>query len=146
MTRDGFFTLGGGPVKLEPSRRARGAGYAATAKLAYSSPRPVPPASPPPSMNRTADDPPSAQTSVATVIVTRVKPEGRSSDLVEREGPMSGITILVIDDDPVFAEYSETVLQSAGMITAAISDPMALMEQLNEFRPELILMDLNVIS
>ena len=50
--------------------------------------------------------------------------------------------ILVIDDDPAMAEYYASLLEAAGMITKTLCDPMAAMEQIIEFTPDLILTDL----
>lgn len=50
--------------------------------------------------------------------------------------------ILILDDDVSLARYSELVLQGAGMVCRALSDPMDFLEAVEDFSPELILMDL----
>ena len=50
--------------------------------------------------------------------------------------------ILIIDDDPAMAEYYASLLEAAGMITRTLKDPLAAMEQIIEFTPDLILIDL----
>ena len=47
--------------------------------------------------------------------------------------------VLVVDDDAEVTRHTEIVLRAAGMITAGVDDPMKIMEPLEEFRPELIL-------
>ena len=50
--------------------------------------------------------------------------------------------ILVIEDDPAIADYYASVLQAAGMATKTLGDPMAVMESIVDFSPDLILTDL----
>ncbi|MCW8943954.1 MAG: response regulator [Sedimenticola sp.] len=50
--------------------------------------------------------------------------------------------ILVVEDDPSQAEFAASILQKSGMKTLAITDPMKVIDALDEFRPDLILMDL----
>ncbi len=50
--------------------------------------------------------------------------------------------ILIIDDDISTAKYTEVILQGAGMITEIVTDPMTVLDILDDFSPELILMDL----
>ena len=52
--------------------------------------------------------------------------------------------VLVIDDDAEVAKHTELVLRKAGMISASVDDPMTIMESLEDFRPELILVDLHM--
>lgn len=49
--------------------------------------------------------------------------------------------ILVIDDEPELAAYHAMILKSAGMTTSIITVPEKIMEQVIEFRPDLVLMD-----
>lgn len=49
--------------------------------------------------------------------------------------------VLVIDDSPSLAMLYSHTLKAVGMITETISDPMAIMDTLASFAPELILMD-----
>ncbi|NQU56191.1 MAG: diguanylate cyclase [Rhodospirillales bacterium] len=50
--------------------------------------------------------------------------------------------ILIVDDDVSTAKYTEVILQGAGMVAEILTNPMQLLEKLDEFGPELILMDL----
>lgn len=50
--------------------------------------------------------------------------------------------VLIIDDDESLAHHTEAVLQSAGMTTKIILDHQNLFAVLDEFSPELILLDL----
>ncbi|MCW8915956.1 MAG: diguanylate cyclase [Magnetovibrio sp.] len=50
--------------------------------------------------------------------------------------------VLVVDDDESLAQHTEIVLQSAGMETRIATDPMQIYEVLDDFSPELILLDL----
>ena len=52
--------------------------------------------------------------------------------------------VLVVDDDAEVVRHTELILKEAGMITAIVDDPMKILEPLEEFRPELILMDLHM--
>ena len=49
--------------------------------------------------------------------------------------------ILIVDDSHSLAEYYSLILSEAGMVTHAISDPMSLLEALDNFKPDLLLMD-----
>jgi diguanylate cyclase (GGDEF)-like protein len=50
--------------------------------------------------------------------------------------------ILIVDDDLNMADYNKLVLEQAGMVVKTVSDPMRLLEEIRDFSPELILMDL----
>ncbi len=49
--------------------------------------------------------------------------------------------ILIVEDDPHAIQIYTTVLQSAGMVTESLTDPLQVMRPLVEFNPDLILMD-----
>lgn len=49
--------------------------------------------------------------------------------------------VVVVEDDPVMAEYFTSILQRHGIRTEVPSDPFQLPQVLGEFRPDLILMD-----
>lgn len=49
--------------------------------------------------------------------------------------------ILLIDDDEEQAKFAELILQQAGMQTRIITQPLQALESLNDFLPDLILMD-----
>ena len=50
--------------------------------------------------------------------------------------------ILIVEDDRSQAIFAESILRKAGMRTLAATDPLAALDRLEEFQPELILMDL----
>jgi diguanylate cyclase (GGDEF)-like protein len=50
--------------------------------------------------------------------------------------------VLIVEDDRSQAIFAESILRKAGMSTNAVTDPLAALDQLDNFRPELILMDL----
>ncbi len=62
-------------------------------------------------------------------------------DTLTTRKPRPPLRILIVDDDPLLADYHATVLRQAGMTTAVINEPERAMEALVDFRPELILMD-----
>lgn len=50
--------------------------------------------------------------------------------------------ILIVDDSPSLADYYALALQSAGMEVRVVSDPLVTLDVMQDFSPELILMDL----
>ena len=50
--------------------------------------------------------------------------------------------VLIVDDDPAMAAYSDAVLKGAGMITMTLTEPLDVLEAIESFSPELILLDL----
>ena len=50
--------------------------------------------------------------------------------------------VMIVEDDRSQAIFAESILRKAGMLTCAVTDPLAALDQLESFRPELILMDL----
>ena len=52
--------------------------------------------------------------------------------------------VLVIDDQPVAALFASRVLQGAGMTTECVRDPLYVMDALEHFEPDLVLMDLHM--
>ncbi len=62
-------------------------------------------------------------------------------DLLTTRIPRAPFRILIVDDEPLLADYHATVLQQAGMTAAVVTDPQRILESLIDFRPELILMD-----
>jgi diguanylate cyclase (GGDEF)-like protein len=49
--------------------------------------------------------------------------------------------ILIVDDETDTAEFHATCLESAGLETVTVTDPLDVMSQLVEFQPDVILMD-----
>lgn len=62
-------------------------------------------------------------------------------DVLTARKPRVPFRILIIDDEPLLADYHATVLRHADMTTAVVTDPAQTLDTLNDFRPELILMD-----
>jgi DNA-binding response OmpR family regulator len=52
--------------------------------------------------------------------------------------------VLVVDDQPVAALFAARVLESAGMLTERVGDPLAVLDALDAFVPDLVLMDLHM--
>lgn len=50
--------------------------------------------------------------------------------------------VMVIEDDVELAQYIQSILEEAGMQVSVLEHPVVLFEAINEFNPELILMDL----
>lgn len=50
--------------------------------------------------------------------------------------------VLIIDDDKSMARYSETILENAGMIAESVTNPLSVLDRLDAFAPELVLVDL----
>ncbi|GHD42366.1 diguanylate cyclase (GGDEF) domain-containing protein [Marinobacter persicus] len=79
---------------------------------------------------------------------------GRSPDLpelaerieylaLERSSRVQGRVVLV-EDDPELAEHYFLVLRSAGIDVCWVRDPMRLMSELSSFRPDILLMDVQL--
>jgi diguanylate cyclase (GGDEF)-like protein len=54
----------------------------------------------------------------------------------------TGYRVLIVDDDTALAEHYRLALASAGMEVSTLSEPGKIIERMNEFHPELILMDI----
>jgi len=63
-------------------------------------------------------------------------------DTITQRTEAEPFRVLIIDDDVSLARHSELVLQGAGMQTQVATDPMEVLTALDEFSPELILLDL----
>ncbi|WP_325893747.1 diguanylate cyclase [Grimontia sp. NTOU-MAR1] len=50
--------------------------------------------------------------------------------------------VLIVEDDRTLAEHYSIVLQGAGMKTSIVDNPHQLLDELGEFHPDLVLMDL----
>lgn len=62
--------------------------------------------------------------------------------LHDRQAPPA--RILVLDDDHQLAMYYQLVLEAAGMEVRILEDPRHIIEQLATYKPELLLMDVNM--
>lgn len=50
--------------------------------------------------------------------------------------------VLIVEDDPTQADFASSILRKAGIETLSITEPIKVIEQLREFKPDLILMDI----
>lgn len=70
------------------------------------------------------------------------------NELIEKIDTLTGskvtepYRILIVDDSEAVSSFYAMVLEHAGMVVQMIHDPLKLMSALNEFMPDLILMDL----
>lgn len=70
--------------------------------------------------------------------------------LAARVVALSGIAsserprILVVDDQPIAAAFASRILENAGMETRAVGDPLQVLDAIEAFRPDLVLMDLHM--
>jgi diguanylate cyclase (GGDEF)-like protein len=62
-------------------------------------------------------------------------------DTLAEKRPHESYRILIIDDEPLLADFHATVLQQAGMTIAVVTDPLEVLKSMSDFRPDLILMD-----
>lgn len=65
----------------------------------------------------------------------------RVRELVETESE-NPFKVLIVEDDRAQALFAESVLRKAGMEAQVVSDPLETLDQLERFRPDLVLMDL----
>lgn len=63
-------------------------------------------------------------------------------DGLGRGGETEPYRVLVVDDDMVMAEFASAVLRDAGMIVESMTSPENILETMDDFAPELVLMDL----
>jgi diguanylate cyclase (GGDEF)-like protein len=66
---------------------------------------------------------------------------GRIAELLDADAA-DPFRVLIVEDDRAQAIFAESILRKAGMNTAAVTDPLAALDRLEGFNPELILMDL----
>lgn len=58
--------------------------------------------------------------------------------------PREAYRVLIVDDDVALCNHYALVLQQVDMEVRVVDQPLAIMEVLHEFRPDLILMDVNM--
>jgi diguanylate cyclase (GGDEF)-like protein len=80
------------------------------------------------------------------VRVAPVSPDDLASWLTESSGvgPLDPYRVLVVDDQPVAATFAARVLESAGMRARALAYPLLTLDVMEEFRPDLVLMDMHM--
>src|SRR5437763_9927784 len=72
------------------------------------------------------------------------------SELIEKLNDLTGreipdpFRILVVDDSTTISAFHSAILEQAGMLTAVVTDPLQIMQPLVEFRPDMILMDIQM--
>ncbi|RLW54256.1 MAG: protein in phbC 3'region, partial [gamma proteobacterium symbiont of Stewartia floridana] len=57
-------------------------------------------------------------------------------------GTHKNYRILIVEDDPAQADFADAILSKANFDCQSVTDPLNVMDALNEFKPDLILMDL----
>lgn len=62
-------------------------------------------------------------------------------DLTRQQAP-APYRILIVDDEAEIASYHSIILQEAGMVTYQISEPSRVLDILQAFRPDMVLMDM----
>jgi len=65
-------------------------------------------------------------------------------DRVQQSRQACSCRVLIVDDDENLSEHFRLTLKRAGMEVSVLSQPQEIMQCLSEFRPELILLDLNM--
>ena len=63
-------------------------------------------------------------------------------DTLTSESAPDAYRALIVEDSHALADFYALALQSAGMETAIVTDPLKILKKLNDFSPELILMDM----
>jgi len=62
-------------------------------------------------------------------------------DEVMSDEPFEPYRILIVDDEPEVAQYHSLILEEAGMLVHQLSRPCNVLSTLQEFRPDLVLLD-----
>ncbi|MEJ2620855.1 MAG: EAL domain-containing protein, partial [Candidatus Thiodiazotropha sp.] len=57
-------------------------------------------------------------------------------------GAHKNYRILIVEDDPAQADFADAILSKANFECRSVTDPLKVLEALNDFKPDLILMDL----
>lgn len=63
-------------------------------------------------------------------------------DLITDTTPVEPFHILIVDDDPDLAQYHALILEAAGMVTRVLNNPALVLQQLETFQADLMLVDL----
>lgn len=63
-------------------------------------------------------------------------------DAMTHSGEPEPYRILVVDDDPEVAAYHSYILEQANMATRLLHEPEKILDVLNDFKPDLVLMDM----
>ncbi len=62
-------------------------------------------------------------------------------DAITGRRPREAYRVLMVDDDALLLEAQATALRAAGMVVQTLSDPMLLIDVLNESDPDLVILD-----
>lgn len=73
--------------------------------------------------------------------VDAIEVVGKLEQLTHPDAP-EAYRILIVEDDAGLADHYSGILRQAGMTAQIVTDPMAVLGSLSEFKPDLILMDL----
>lgn len=65
-------------------------------------------------------------------------------DEITAPDPPDPYKILIVDDDPMIAEFYQLTLQADGMSASVITDPLKVLDRIMSDPPELILLDVNM--
>ncbi|HEU0277565.1 MAG TPA: response regulator [Rhodanobacteraceae bacterium] len=60
---------------------------------------------------------------------------------VDEEGPYR---VLIVDDDPAQSLFAQAILRRAGMETRILAESLPVLDELDRFQPDLLLLDLNM--
>lgn len=63
-------------------------------------------------------------------------------DLITASQIQDPFRVLIVDDSPTILSYHATILEQTGMLVKTVAEPLKLLGALNDFNPDLILMDL----
>lgn len=76
---------------------------------------------------------------VAPLDAGEVATQIRDMALPDRQKPYS---VVVVEDDPTQADFAASILRKAGMEVLQVTEPVKVIKNLREFKPDLILMDI----
>lgn len=65
-------------------------------------------------------------------------------DALLTETGNSSFKVMVVDDEPLMAEFYSSILRNAGFNTLIITEPLEVLDKLQDYVPDLIVLDLNM--
>lgn len=75
--------------------------------------------------------------------LTPINTQDLTDRVIELASPKTDCyRILIVEDDPSQADFAASILRKSGMKTQVITEPLRVIEALDKFRPDLILMDI----
>ncbi len=57
---------------------------------------------------------------------------------------ISPLRVLIVDDDPEITDFCATILESNGLVTACVNDPLLAVDALIEFSPDILILDVEM--